>query len=64
MYASIMIRLSPILKYQFAIDIQVISTLDGAANDPAGSALESTKAITAIHLRLIRNPPWGLARSG
>jgi len=49
------------LKYQFAIDIHVISTLDGAANDPAGSALERKTAAIAIHLRLIRRSSMGVA---
>jgi hypothetical protein len=42
------------LKYQLAIDIQVISTLVGAANVPAGKAVESHIAATAIHLRFMR----------
>src|SRR3954469_12785906 len=48
MYASIMIRLSPTLKYQLAIDIHVISTrVASAAWAGRASALESAMADTA-----------------
>ena len=54
MYASIMMRLSPILKYQLAMDIQVISTLPGAAWAAVIQELASRTAIdAAIFLMLI-----------
>ena len=41
-------RLSPILKYQLAIDIQVISTVGGAASAGVAQAADSASAALAI----------------
>jgi hypothetical protein len=45
--------LSPILKYQLAIDIQVISTLGGAANAVPANAAQSAAASETMSLRFI-----------
>src|SRR5690242_6575568 len=47
MYPSITIRLSPILKYQFAMDIHVSSTRSGAAKAGAVQAVRVSRAAAA-----------------
>ena len=51
-----MIRLSPILKYQLAMDIQVISTVGGAANVGAVQAAKKASVIKALRCIFMSSP--------
>src|ERR1051325_4949816 len=52
MYASIMMRFSPILKYQLAIDIHVISTVV-AASPGITQKIDDSSASKATHFLLM-----------